>query len=138
MQEMKKGSLELLVLHLLYERPSYGYEICERLRERSDGTLRFEEGAVYPLLHTLEREGLAEGYWEGSAPSPTSGTVATSAGEEADTTRKGPRRRYYRLTPAGVEALRAAVQEWRRFTGAVGRVLGEAARGEASLRGEVA
>ncbi|HEU5439025.1 MAG TPA: helix-turn-helix transcriptional regulator [Ktedonobacterales bacterium] len=137
---MKKGSLELLVLHLLYERPSYGYEICERLRERSDGTLRFEEGAVYPLLHTLEREGLAEGYWEDSAPPPPSGdaAVATSEDQPADTTRKGPRRRYYRLTPAGVEALRAAVQAWRRFTGAVGRVLGEAARGEASLRGEVA
>ncbi len=38
----------MLVLHLLYERPSYGYELCERICERSNGTLTFEDGAVYP------------------------------------------------------------------------------------------
>jgi DNA-binding PadR family transcriptional regulator len=32
MRELKKGSLGLLVLHLLFEQPSYGYELCERLR----------------------------------------------------------------------------------------------------------
>ena len=32
MREMKKGSLGLLILHLLHERPSYGYELTERLR----------------------------------------------------------------------------------------------------------
>lgn len=113
MREFKKGSLTLLVLHLLYERPSYGWELCERVRERSDGALSFEDGAVYPLLHTLERDGLAEGYWE------------TTTGEDA--ARKGPRRRYYRLTPKGLEALRAALQEWSTFTHAIGRVLGDPA-----------
>lgn len=111
MREFKKGSLTMLVLHLLYERPSYGYELCERVRERSEGTLTFEDGAVYPLLHALERDGLAEGYWEGE--------------ESADSARKGPRRRYYRLTPRGVEALRAALQEWATFSSAVKRVLGD-------------
>ena len=64
MRELKKGSLGLLVMRLLHERPSYGYELCERLRERTDGTLTFEDGAMYPLLHAFERDGLAEGYWE--------------------------------------------------------------------------
>lgn len=113
MREFKKGSLAMLVLHLLYERPSYGYEICERVRERSEGTLTFEDGAVYPLLHTLERDGLAEGYWE------------SEESEESASARKGPRRRYYRLTPRGVEALRAALQEWATFSTAVERVLGD-------------
>ena len=112
MREFKKGSLSLLVLHQLYEGPSYGWEICERLRERSDGTLSFEDGAVYPLLHSFERDGLAEGYWESN---------------EADASRKGARRRYYRLTPKGLQALRTALQEWRQFTGAVGHVVGEPA-----------
>lgn len=112
MREFKKGSLAMLVLHLLYERPSYGYELCERVRARSDGTLTFEDGAVYPLLHALERDGLAEGYWE-------------SEESADDSTRKGPRRRYYRLTPRGVEALRAALQEWATFSTAVERVLGD-------------
>src|SRR5215469_2227180 len=123
MREFKKGSLSLLVLQQLYEGPSYGWDICERLRERSQGTLSFEDGAVYPLLHALERDGLAEGYWE----------TETSEGENA--ARKGARRRYYRLTPKGRAALRAALQDWSAFTNAVGRVLGDSAMaGEKGLR----
>ena len=110
MREMKKGSLGLLVLHLLHERPSYGYELTERLRERSQGDLTFEDAAVYPLLHAFERDQLIEGVWEQ---------------DDADTgARKGGRRRYYHLTPRGVEALRAALQDWATFSSAVGRVLG--------------
>ncbi|HZC79986.1 MAG TPA: helix-turn-helix transcriptional regulator, partial [Ktedonobacterales bacterium] len=86
MRELKKGSLGLLVLHLLFEQPSYGYELCERLRERSAGTLSFEDGAVYPLLHAFERDGLAEGYWEGAE----SGDGAAAGAAPA---RRGPRRR---------------------------------------------
>ncbi len=101
MREMKKGSLGLLILHLLHERPSYGYELTERLRERSQGELTFEDAAVYPLLHAYERDQLVEGVWEQDD---------TSA--EA---RKGARRRYYHLTPRGVEALRAALWTGPRF-----------------------
>ena len=124
MREMKKGSLGLLTLHLLYERPSYGYELCERLRERAEGELSFEDAAIYPLLHTYEREGIVEGYWESDS----------EQGGEA-TERRGPRRRYYRLTPRGVEALRAALQEWRTFSRAVGRIIGdEVVTGEEGAR----
>jgi PadR family transcriptional regulator, regulatory protein PadR len=123
MREMKKGSLSLLVLHLLYERPSYGYELCERLRARSEGELSFEDAAIYPLLHTYERESIVEGYWEADG--------GGSAGAE----RRGPRRRYYRLTPRGVEALRVALREWQTFSRAVGRIVGnEAVAGEEGAR----
>ena len=110
MREMKKGSLGLLVLQLLFQHPSYGYALCERLREESDGSLTFEEGAVYPILHSYEQEGWVEGYWET---------------DEVDSIRKGARRRYYRLTPSGVVALRESLQAWRTFTGAVNHILGE-------------
>jgi PadR family transcriptional regulator len=110
MREMKKGSLGLLVLHLLHERPSYGYELTERLRTRSQGDLTFEDAAVYPLLHVFERDQLVEGVWEHD--------------NAADEARKGARRRYYHLTPRGVEALRVALQDWATFSHAVGRVLG--------------
>src|SRR6185437_10444191 len=106
MREMKKGSLGLLILHLLFEQPSYGWQLCERLRERSDGTLSFEDGAVYPLLHSYERDGLVEGYWETEATIAADGSVGA---QHAAPERKGPRRRYYRLTARGVEALRATV-----------------------------
>ena len=110
MREMKKGSLGLLILHLLHERPSYGYELTERLRERSQGDLTFEDAAVYPLLHAFERDQLVEGVWEQDD---------SDAGA-----RRGARRRYYHLTPHGVEALRAALQDWGTFSSAVSRVLG--------------
>ena len=126
MREFKKGSLGMLILHLLYERPSYGYELCERLRARSAGTLSFEDGAVYPLLHTLERDGLAEGYWESSSDEP-GGKAETGNAVE----RKGPRRRYYRLTPNGVQALRAAIEEWSAFSSAVERVIGDPSAADA-------
>src|SRR5258708_2190955 len=124
MREFKKGSLAMLILHLLYERPSYGYELCERLRARSTGTLSFEDGAVYPLLHALEHDGLAQGYWE-SGESAAEGTVEGASGVDSDGGRKGPRRRYYRLTPNGVQALRTAIEEWSAFSTAVERVIGE-------------
>jgi DNA-binding PadR family transcriptional regulator len=122
-RELKKGSLGMLLLQLLRERPSYGYELCERLRMRSDGVLSFDEGAIYPLLHAYERRGLVLGYWESSdGPLPPGGSVETPGG--LDNARKGPRRRYYRLTDRGVAALRTSVAEWQMFAEAIGRVLG--------------
>jgi PadR family transcriptional regulator len=113
MRELKKGSLSLLLLRLLSERPSYGYELCERLRQRSDGALSFEDGAIYPLLHEFERQQWIEGYWE----------TAAEGGEDGESERRGPRRRYYRLTPRGHEALRTALADWQTFTTAVARIL---------------
>ncbi len=125
MREMKKGSLGMLLLSLLRERPDYGYALCERLRERSGGTLTFEDGAIYPLLHDYEQRGLIAGYWEGAGE----GEGGSAA---AGTARKGPRRRYYRLTAKGEQALAKSVREWRAFSGAVGRVIGEAGVGPAT------
>ncbi len=109
MRELKKGSLSLLLLQLLYVQPSYGYELCERMRQRSDGVLTFEEGAIYPVLHEFERGGLVESYWEDAAST-------------AD--RRGPRRRFYCLTEKGMGALQASLADWQAFTGAVSQVLG--------------
>ena len=80
MRELKKGSLGMLLLQLLQERPSYGYELCERLRTQSDGTLRFDEGAMYPLLHEYERRGLVTGYWESSDEQPPLGRKCRDRG----------------------------------------------------------
>ncbi len=123
MRELKKGSLGMLLLQLLRERPSYGYELSERLRTRTGGILSFDEGAIYPLLHAYERRGLVLGYWERSdEPLLPDGPSGMPGGGEGS--RKGPRRRYYRLTDRGVAALRTSVAEWRTFAEAIERVLG--------------
>jgi PadR family transcriptional regulator, regulatory protein PadR len=123
MRELKKGSLGMLLLLLLRERPSYGYDLSEQLRTRSGGILSFDEGAIYPLLHEYERRGLVTGYWEsGDEPLHPDGPSGPPGG--VGSARVGPRRRYYRLTDRGVAALRTSVAEWQTFAQAIGRVLG--------------
>lgn len=103
-RELRKGSTALLLLHLLAERPMYGFELAEQVKVSTDGVLAFKEGTLYPALHRLEADGLVESFWRKS-PS-------------------GPRRRYYRLTPAGRGALAERRTEWRKLTEAVNGALG--------------
>jgi PadR family transcriptional regulator PadR len=104
MRDLRKGSSALLFLHLLRERPMYGFELAEQLRASTGGALDFKEGTLYPALHRLEDEGMVESFWQDS---PT-----------------GPRRRYYRLTPAGTSALAERRAQWIRLTEAVNGALG--------------
>lgn len=50
----KKGSLELLLLHILDTKGDcYGYEICQLIKQKSDNYLVFPEGTLYPALYKL-------------------------------------------------------------------------------------
>lgn len=80
----------------------YGYEIAQRIRDRSASFLDPGEGWLYPTLHRLEVEGALEGTWRD--------------GE------RGPRRRYYRLTAKGRRMLAASEREWEAFARSVRRV----------------
>ena len=97
------GSTGLLVLRLLQEEDLYGYQMIERLRERSDDTFSLKAGTLYPLLPTLETQGLVQSYER-----------------TADSARI---RKYYHLTDAGRAQLAEKTEEWRMFSGAVDRVL---------------
>ena len=81
----------------------YGYQMVETLRQRSDHTFDLKAGTLYPLLHTLEEKGFVTSYLEGT-----------------DTPRP---RKYYRLTSTGKGQLVEKVEEWRRYTAAVEKVL---------------
>ncbi len=100
-----KGTLSLLVLQVLSNGPLHGYRIAREIEDRSDGSLTFGEGTLYPALHAHERHGLVESY------------VRVESGR---------RRRYYRLTEAGERALSEERAEWRRLVTAVDVILGEA------------
>jgi PadR family transcriptional regulator PadR len=98
-----RGVLDLCVLALLARRESYGYEIAQALDAAGLG--RIQGGTLYPVLLRLQRTGLVTAGWrEGAA---------------------GPARKYYRLTPAGAEALRLSAGEWDGFADAVGRIFRE-------------
>lgn len=56
--ELLKGSLKSIVLKLLSEHDQmYGYEITQKVEELSRGKIMLTYGALYPVLHKLEKEG---------------------------------------------------------------------------------
>ena len=99
--QLLKGVLSLLLLHLLAERESYGYEVVQRLHEV--GLADVLDGTVYPALARLEREGRV-----------TARLVASNS---------GPARKYYRPTPDGYGALAAGTADWSALVGVVNAVL---------------
>ena len=101
--DLLRGHLEGLLLAVLADAPGHGYELSQRMTQRSGGELGVHEGSLYPALHRLERGGLVESEW--------------SSGE-------GRRLRIYRLTPAGRRAASESRETWRTFSTAVDRVLG--------------
>ena len=62
-QQMKKGVLEMLVLHLLSEKEKYGYQLICELRELSDDMFLLKEGTLYPILYRMEDDGLVVSKW---------------------------------------------------------------------------
>ena len=101
-KSLVSGSTTLLVLSLLSREDMYGYQMITELDRRSDRTFQLKEGTLYPILHTLEAEGLV------------------SASER---TADGRTRRYYALTGKGRRALREKMEEWNAFTEKVNAVL---------------
>jgi transcriptional regulator len=102
--QLLAGTLEMLVLQVATPEPAYGYQITQDVLDRSKGYFELKEGSLYPALHRMEREGFLESYWVEAGPKR--------------------RRKYYRATAKGVEALELKLAEWRRFSSAVDGVLG--------------
>ncbi len=96
------GSTSMLVLRLLEEGDLYGYQMIERLRERSSYVFELKAGTLYPLLHGMEEKGFLTSYEQ----------------EEG-----GKVRKYYHLTRDGKKALKEKEEEWNTYRSAVERVL---------------
>ena len=67
MQQLKKGVLEMLVLELVCQSPTYGYELLTRLKKESNGLFALKEGTLYQILYRLEDEGLIRSSWSNGA-----------------------------------------------------------------------
>ncbi|MBO9554212.1 PadR family transcriptional regulator [Cellulomonas sp.] len=91
--QLLKGVLPMLVLAVLTEHESYGYELVTRLQDA--GLDEMSAGTVYPVLNRLERDGLV-----------ASRLVASSA---------GPARKYYVPTADGRTELARAAAAWERL-----------------------
>lgn len=55
---LKRGTIELMLLTLLKEGDKYGYELSQKLEERSDGLFTIKETTMYPTLYRLQSKGL--------------------------------------------------------------------------------
>lgn len=86
--QFKKGVLELCVLFLLQYEDRYGYELTQKI----DKHISLTEGALYPILRRLVKEGYCETYLKESS--------------------SGPARKYYKITPSGIEYLNDLEEEW--------------------------
>ena len=81
-RELKRGSLELIVLHLLAPGEAYGYEIVSKLTAQTNGALEVTDGTLYPVLYRLERAGYVAVRWETPArgcPANTTGSPTPAA-----------------------------------------------------------
>ena len=89
-QQLKKGVLEMLVLKLICDGPTYGYELLQRLKERSEGRFQLKEGTLYPILYRLEDDGLIAARWsQGQGrTAPKKMYEATEAGREENLRRQ--------------------------------------------------
>jgi len=79
--ELLQGTLDVLILKTLSRGPLHGYAVARFIRDRTDGVLLVEEGALYPALHRLERKRWIESEWGLSE--------------------NNRRARYYEITPRG-------------------------------------
>ena len=99
------GTLDILILRTVRPGPLHGYAIGKVIRDRSEGVLDVEEGALYPALHRLEGKRLLEAEW--------------------GRTETGRRAKFYRVTRAGMAHLEAEALRWSEYSGAVAAILGE-------------
>jgi len=102
-RELRRGSLELIVLHLLAAGEAYGYEIVSKLVAATNGALEVTDGTLYPVLYRLERAGFVSVRWE--------------------TPERGVPRKYYQLTDAGRDELAQLTHEWVTFAKAMSALL---------------
>ena len=102
------GTLDLLVLRSLTWGPMHGYAIGRWIRQTSQEVLKIEEGALYPALHRLEKNGWLKADW---------GLTETQR-----------QAKFYKLTAKGRRHLQAETARWNEHATAVQSVLG-ASRG---------
>lgn len=108
--ELLRGNVPTLVLSALADGPRHGYAIAQEINTRTQNSLKFKQGTLYPVLHTLEQSGLVVGEWRhdtGTRP-----------------------RLVYAITEAGRAALAQRAHAWKTFAAAMDTMLGPTLLGD--------
>jgi len=97
------GTLDLLILKAVSLGELHGYGVLLRIQQMTEGALAIEQGALYPALYRLERQGLLDTEWD-----------------QSDNNRRA---KYYTLTAAGKKRLREETEDWNRMVDIMGVAL---------------
>lgn len=101
--ELLPGTLDLLILKAVSLSPQHGYGVLLRIDQITGGALSIEQGALYPALYRLERQGLLLAEW--------------------GTSDRNRRAKFYRLTAAGRKRMGEETAGWNRLVAAMAAVL---------------
>jgi PadR family transcriptional regulator, regulatory protein PadR len=99
--QLRKGTLDLAILAILWDHRRYGLEIIRALRDGAG--VEIAEGTLYPILMRLTQEGLLQSEWV-----------------DADS---GHQRKYYRLTATGSQRALEMMRGWDSFTAAMSNLI---------------
>lgn len=102
--QLLPGTLDLLILKAVSLGPLHGYGVLLRIGQISGKALLIEQGALYPALFRLVRQGLLKANW--------------------GTSDNNRRAKFYELTVAGRKRLREETEDWNRLAAAMGTALG--------------
>ncbi len=104
-KELNSGTASLVLLGVLdlAEESMYGYQIAKLIETHDESVQMMKQGALYPVLRSLENSGLLESHVDPSV--------------------SGPPRRYYKITKAGQETLKAWVEIWNQTKAFVDTIL---------------
>jgi PadR family transcriptional regulator, regulatory protein PadR len=97
------GTLDLLILRAVSLGPLHGYGILLRIGQISGNALLIEQGALYPGLFRLVRQGLLKASW--------------------GTSENNRKAKFYELTTTGKKRLREETENWNRLVAAIGSAL---------------
>lgn len=102
-KDLIAASATPLILAILNEQDSYGYEIIKRIKQLSKNEIEWTEGMLYPVLHRLEEQKLIESYWVNSE--------------------SGRKRKYYRLKKTGIDELNQQIKQWNVVSSAISKII---------------
>jgi DNA-binding PadR family transcriptional regulator len=96
------ASSKSIILSILVKGEDYGYQIIQKVKDISGGSLEWSDKMLYPVLHRMEKEGFIVSRWKMSD--------------------FGRLRRYYRITEKGREELDSERRQWRSVTEALAKL----------------
>src|SRR3954465_8200564 len=105
--DIHPGMLDLLILKAVSLGTLHGYGVLLRIQQITGGALQIQQGALYPALYRLERQGLIDSEW--------------------GTSDNNRRAKFYKLTRSGRARLGNEAASWNRIADAITMALGTTA-----------